>query len=159
MMPFIDLSFAPSFQLISRVRGFVREFYGETLNDDDLVSRLEVATHEMLENAVKGSSDDLARIRIELLDAQPSKLVIRTWNRASASDLEEVSKRIRALNSADDPLAHYQTLMESSAGRSDGSGLGLGRVRAEAEMEVSHSVDGDTLCITAEMTVEKPSGR
>jgi hypothetical protein len=43
--------------------------------------------------------------------------------------------------------------METSATRTEGSGLGLGRVRAEAEMSITHTIEGDTICITAEALI------
>jgi len=152
-LPFMDLSFAPSLLLVSRVRAFVRDFYGEMIGDEDVISRLEMATHEMLENAVKGSLDDRARVRIELHEAPRRSLTVQTWNRARPKDLEEVAVRLQKIGAAPDPIEHYQALMEDTSTRLDGSGLGLGRVRAEAEMILSHTIEGDVISIMATMAL------
>ena len=46
------------------VRRFVGEFYERVLGDADITSRLVVATHELLENAVRYSVDGQSGIRL-----------------------------------------------------------------------------------------------
>ncbi len=77
---FLDVSFAPSMTLIPRMRGFVGEFYASIIDDQDLVARLEMAAHELLETAAKGSVEETARLRIELTGTELRKLLTRTWN-------------------------------------------------------------------------------
>ena len=50
--PYFHLVFRPNIKLVSTVRRFTGEFYRRVLVDQDLASRLALATHEMLENAV-----------------------------------------------------------------------------------------------------------
>lgn len=69
----VELTFAPSLELIPVVRRFVSAFYEELLSHADAASRLALATHELLENTVKrrharrqdGSGLGLARIAAE----------------------------------------------------------------------------------------------
>ena len=64
---YLELSFAPNAKLVSMVRRFVMQFYREMLSDD-AASRTGLATHELLENAVKFSTDQATRLRVEIVD-------------------------------------------------------------------------------------------
>jgi hypothetical protein len=156
---FLDLTFAPSLRLVSIVRRFAGAFYGEMLDDPDVVARLEIATHEILENAVKAWTDGLTRIRIDLLPDGGGKLQLRTWNRANPRDLEILKERMAEIEAAADPFAYYKALMVRSATRKEGSGLGLGRVLAEAEMTVRHEIEEGQVCVIAEAPVSLPAER
>ena len=50
--PYFHLVFRPNIKLVSTVRRFTGEFYRRVLVDQELASRLALATHEMLENAM-----------------------------------------------------------------------------------------------------------
>ena len=148
--PFVDLSFSPSLALVSLVRQFASDFYSEQLGEGDAVERIALATHEVLENAVKYSVDGLTRIRIEWHPPPEGRVLLRTWNRPRPEHFEVVVRNIAKLQEASDPLAYYLELMKKTSTQPVGSGLGLGRVRAEAEMTVKCSVEGDWLCVSAE---------
>jgi hypothetical protein len=149
-----ELNFRPSFELISIVRRFVSDFYKNMLNDADAVSRVALATHELLENAVKYSIDGGTLLSINLERSGPTSVVtIRLSNRASPENIEAIDAIFEEMKSQPDPFAHYQMAMERSAKLKEGSGLGLIRVRAEGEMTMSHTVNDDTVCIFAQTHV------
>lgn len=145
----VELSFRPNVELISVVRRFVSDFYARFFEDADATSRVALATHELLENAVRYSKDGETRIRIEVQNQTlPSQVAIRTWNRAADNHIESVKKLFDEMRAATDPFGHYQQLMRRTAKIAEGSGLGLARVRAEAEMELTYEyVDG---CLSVE---------
>ena len=148
---FIEISFAPSLNLVSKVREFAAEVYDEMLHDAEIVSRLEIASHELLENAVKHAGDRPTRMRIECRsEAQGPHLVIQTWNEVTEHDYEELTGLIQTMNASSNPDAYYQTLMQRAAYRTSGSGLGLGRIWAEARMAIRCSREGSQVCVTAE---------
>jgi hypothetical protein len=145
-----ELSFSPNVELISVVRQFVQTFYERILKDEDFTSRLGVAAHELLENAVKFSCDGVTHIRVDVQqDAQGYVVTITTRNRADPQHLETLKQLMDELVSAQDPLAYYQLLMRRSAKRLTGSGLGLGRIRAEAEMQLAYSIEGNVVHLQA----------
>ena len=53
-----DMSFAPTTRIVSVVRRFVLSLYERILADNVMSSQLALATHELLENAVKYNIDD-----------------------------------------------------------------------------------------------------
>lgn len=145
-----ELCFSPDATSIPLVRRFVLDFYAQVLRDAELASRLCMAAHELLENAVSYSTDGRPRLVIDVQHAEGAfDVVISTENRAGATDVEVLQRRLEALAAAPDPAAHYYALMRESARRKTGSGLGLGRVRAEADMELSCQVEEGTVRVYA----------
>ena len=146
METYFQLVFRPNLKLVSTVRRFTGEFYRRVLVDQELASRLALATHEMLENAVAYSNDDETSIRIEV---EGEYLVVRTWNRAEPKQIEALRASIERVMDAPDPDAYYQQQMMVAAKRTDGSGLGLARIRNEAEMQISCIIEKDKACVRA----------
>jgi anti-sigma regulatory factor (Ser/Thr protein kinase) len=154
----VELSFRPNVELISVVRRFVAEFHARMFSDPDTTSRIALASHELLENAIRYSLDGETRIRIEVLRESPmSHVKIRTWNRATPEHLNEVRKLFGEMRENDDPFHHYQALMRRTARIVGGSGLGLARVRAEGEMQLAFSEEKGVLVVTAVTTANLSS--
>jgi anti-sigma regulatory factor (Ser/Thr protein kinase) len=148
---YFELSFSPNVKLVSTVRRFVSDFYAEQVNSDETISQLAVATHELLENAVRYSLDGNTTIRIGIKRFPHTlRVAIDTRNRASSDSIAIMRGVIDELAAAPDPDAHYLVLMRRSAKRVDGSGLGFGRVRAETGMSVSYEVDDDAVHVHAQ---------
>jgi hypothetical protein len=149
---YFELNFRPNVALVSVVRRFVSEFYERLLGDPDGTSRVALATHELLENAVKYSIDGETTIRIEVaLPSEVRRTVrIRLTNRAEARHVAELEEILDGARQAGDADAFYQTVIARSAKRRDRSGLGLARICAEGEMEMSYQVlEGDRVVIDA----------
>jgi hypothetical protein len=131
----------------------VSDFYDRTLGDPDATSRVALATHELLENAVKYSRDGRAKVRIEVSgEGERVWVRIRTRNRASTEDAAHIRRTIEEMTSMDANV-YYLNLMRQNASRSDGSGLGLARIHAEAEMAMSVVCKKGTITVSAETEV------
>lgn len=155
-MTAFQLQFQPSAGLIQVVRRFVSDFYDRVLRDADAVSRVALATHELLENAVKYAIDGATALSIRVepgTDVVATRVSICLSNRASPEHLAALRSLFEEMNRYADPFEHYQAAMERSAKSTTGSGLGLARVRTEGEMSMSYTVEGDTVSITAEARV------
>ncbi|HSY20719.1 MAG TPA: ATP-binding protein [Polyangiaceae bacterium] len=147
----MTFEFRPDVDLITRAREFVAAFYERVLDDPDAVSRIALATHELLENVFKYSVDGRSTFAIEVgVDGDSFMLRIRVKNRATPERAHEVLRVIREIGELGDPLEMYQTFVRRCAKARDGSGLGLARIVAEAEMRVYGEVDGDEVTIVAE---------
>ena len=155
----VELNFRPNVQLVSVVRRFVSEFYQRSLGDPDGSSRVALATHELLENAVKYSKDGETTIRIEVAaSGSPRTVTILLRNRAEDSHIAAIREIVDGVAAAKDAFAYYQQLLLAKAKRREGSGLGLARICAEGEMAITLTVQNeDTVELLATTYVAEAS--
>jgi two-component sensor histidine kinase len=152
----LEIEFAPHLGLVAQVRQFVSTFYVQCLGDPEASSRIAVAAHELLENAVKYASHHLARIRIVVERGEDGArtVTIETRNHAKPEDLLTARAALDELATSTDAMSCYLKLLDRSAKRAVGSGLGLGRVRAEADMTLSYEIQQDELTIRAQARLD-----
>lgn len=148
---YFELNFKPNVALVSVVRRFVSEFYARFLSDPDGTSRVALATHELLENAVKYSKDGETTLRIDVdTNATPKTVRIKLRNRAEPQHIAAIRAILDGIRAAPDAFTFYQQLIARQAKTREGSGLGLARICAEGEMAVTCEVlEGDTTVIEA----------
>ena len=132
------------------VRRFIERLHRRVVENVDDMSRVLMAAHELLENAIKFSSDNTATLQIAV--SSGTDVRITTRNRARAKDLEDLGRIAQELGSCD-PMMFYLGRMYS-APMAQG-GLGLGRVAAEGEMQMSLEVQGDTVEVNALLTLSR----
>lgn len=148
-----ELEFTPNIRLVPIVRRFVSDFYGEVFDDAEVVSRLALATHELMENAVRHNSGGEARLVVELRDVEGEKRIsVRISNPAWPEAIERLARLMDAMGQAPDPMQFYLQLMGQTARQEEGSGLGLTRILVEGGMQLSHIVQGQRVEITASTT-------
>ena len=151
---YFELNFRPNVALVSVVRRFVTEFYQRFLSDPDGTSRVALATHELLENAVSYSKDGETTIRIEVDHLKTPKVVkIRLRNRAEPENIVAIREILDGVAKAPDATAFYQQLIVRKSKHKQGSGLGLARICAEGEMVLTYEVDGDIATIEATTSI------
>jgi hypothetical protein len=145
---YVDLRFAPHWDLIDPAREFLRRFFSVTLHDDEAGDQLCLAAHELMENAIKYSPNDEANVRVEVDGDGTIRITVE--NQVTSEQLARLRDEVRELNAAPDPLAHYRLRMEEASERSDGkSGLGLARIRCEAGMTIACKATADRVRVTA----------
>jgi len=129
-----ELSFSPNEQLETLVRRFVTSFYDQLLDDPEVTARVAIATHELLENAVRYSSDGRTRIRVGVHreNATSFTVTIDTSNHTTEEHLRRLAGR---------------------------AGVGHGRIRAEAGMTLTHRVEGDHVHLQAHARFEGTAGQ
>lgn len=114
--PSFELTFRPSIDLIAIVRRFVADFYLKVTSDDDAASRLALATHELLENAAKYSTDGAADLEVRV-DPREGTVHVRMCNLAAPAQVERLRvcfEEIRAAASAADLYAEILRRAPSS---------------------------------------------
>ena len=154
---YVELSFAPSWDLISDVRRFVSVFYQRMLDESDAASRVALAVHELLENATKYSTDGVVQMRLEVADGEPpTTLRVSVKNRAHVQEIERLQQQFALMEAGGEPMAYYQQLMRTRAAERDRAGLGLARIQAEAEMRLRYEVQQDWVSIQGVTGVTGP---
>lgn len=149
----VELACEPDLAQVSSVREFVESYYKTIIHDGDVICRMAVAAHELLENAAKYSTGGLSRLQIEIRGgANPRLLSVSVSNYADPARIDELKLAIAELGSTADAAETYQNYMSRATLRKDGSGLGLARIRAEAEMTLVLEFQGDQVCVKAVAT-------
>lgn len=147
---YLELSFRPTVDLISSTRRFVCAYYEPLLADADLLSRIGLATHEMLENVLKYAPGGHVLTRVRLVgDGAGQKLSIEMTSAITTERRAGLEDIFAEMASTGDAAAYYQRSLHRARHRRYGSGLGLARVWAEAEMALTVDFLGDTVTIVA----------
>ena len=146
----LTLSFQPLAEQIAGLRGVVSDLCQPHLTAAEL-SRVLLATHELLENIVKYSTGEHAEFHCRVTATGAGFQVrLRTKNRTHPDRMADAQRRLDAIAAAGDAVAHYDELIRAAAGRRDGSGLGLARIPAESDMPLRYATEQDWLILTAE---------
>ena len=150
---FFELSFTPDVRLVTVIRRFVTEFYQRFLDNPDATSRVALATHELLENAMKYSKDGHTTIRIEVRGTTEKTVHLMLRNRAHAKDIVAIREVLDGVASASDAADFYYQLIARKAREKSASGLGLARICAEGEMKITYRVEDVDLATLEATTV------
>lgn len=143
--PMFELTCMVTLEEVPEIRRLVERVHRRFLPNRDDISRVAMATHELLENAIKFSTDGMATIRIEV--PSNGEVLITTRNRANTNDLAGLRKLTTELQTAPDPMLFYISLMQRAPEAR--GGLGIGRVAAEGEMQIALELHGDVVEISA----------
>jgi hypothetical protein len=152
----LEITLSVDLRAVPHVRRFVGSWFNGVLRDEETTWRAELATHELLENALKCTIASTATLAISIIDdADYRRLIVSTRNYSSLADLIVLQRDIAGIRAAADAFEHYQSLMRDTASRTDGSGLGLARVRAEAEMELDTYSANGMVTVVAHTTLRR----
>src|SRR5690606_25399028 len=105
LRPGIELRFPPKRAFVTRIATMVRQFCRELIGEGDALSRVNMATHELVENVVKYSAGGLCELRVELrLDGPTPVVSIETANDVGGDALEALEQLLVAVQQAPDPV-------------------------------------------------------
>lgn len=146
----LEISFAPDLEQVSVIRRFVEDYYQPVLEDPDLLGRLTVAVHELLDNAARYSADGECQLRIGIApDGDRHVLSVTVRSTAASVHLDDLKSMVHGLGDVGDPLEAYRRQLEIVSGRTGISALGLARIRGEAEMTLALDFEGRRVCVQA----------
>ncbi len=148
-----QLEVSMSVQHLTAVRRFVADLTDSVVHDSEVAARMALATHELLENAVKYSCDPKRLVTLQLRAESARQVHVTVRNVSTAALVAPLQELLDKLNAAADPVANYQLLIDQSLKQDSGSGLGLARIRAEADMRLSCEFHGDLLSVSAQATL------
>lgn len=147
---YFELQLRPTVGIITAVRHSVSKIFERVLADPDASARLALATHELLENALRHSTNGETQLHIGV-DAPKSEVWIETRNKADAAQIEKLQKRASRIANRD-PDTVYLEAMNEAALSAEVGGLGLVRIRAEGGMNLDVRAEGDMVHVIAKTT-------
>lgn len=151
----LDIRLVARMDQVSVVRTFLEQFLGSSSPDPDLLARVTVAAHELLENAAKYSSQPGARLRTGI-EKRHGRWCgwVEVANQGAPEHVDDLRMTVQELEDPATAVEMYQIDMLCSALKGDASGLGLARIRAELEMDLSLRLEGETVWVTATASTE-----
>lgn len=153
--PALDIRLVARMDQVSVVRTFLEQYLCSSSPDPDLLARVTVAAHELLENAAKYSSAPGARLRTGIEQRAGSWYGwVEVANQGAPGHVDDLRTTVQELEDPATAVDIYQGDMLCLALKGDASGLGLARIRAELDMELSMRLEGETVCVTASATME-----
>jgi two-component sensor histidine kinase len=138
---------------LTTVRRLVVDLAQPIVGKNDVAARLALATHELLENAVKYAADPRRLITLQLLADAGRTISITVINASNPELYESLQARLDQLNAATDVQQNYHRMISHSMQQESGSGLGLARIYAEAGMSLHCELKGDRLFVRAEAEI------
>lgn len=133
----------PRWELIAELRRLVTRALERLEIDADHAYSASLATHELLENAVKYGQGE---VRIVLDSDEKSVKRVAVENHTTQAQIVKLKRAVGELVAAGDPMRAYTAAMHARAG---GGGLGLARVAAEGQMELECKTRSNHVAITA----------
>jgi hypothetical protein len=152
------LQFRPTLDLLTPTRSFVTELLKSRSVEEDVVHRVVVTIHELLENVMKYSVDGVAHVSADVAAERHDNLVLclRVSNECAPARLSNLRGEFERMKRGEDPVAYYTALMLKNAGRGSLSGVGLARIWAEAQMDLDCEIAGSTATIVAQTSIALP---
>jgi hypothetical protein len=142
------LQIQPRSRMVSIVRRFVEETFEKMVGDTDVVSRVSLAVHELLENAAKYAIGDRTDLSVHF-ESDGAGANIKLTNQTTPERLARLRTFVAEIQASDDPLTLYESMMRRTLGVDGESGLGLVRIRAEGELDLSLEVEGTMVTVVA----------
>jgi hypothetical protein len=160
----LDLTFG-SEDVVTPTRRFVLDTLDEALADHETASLMAVASHELVENAVRYATTLQAQVRLKVERPREGVFVSLTVsNLASAEHIERLRRLFVEFDAQLDPLEYYFGAVRDSAQAPDTAsvGLGLPRLRAEGDVALKLAVHGDRVELSAaawrRYAADRPAG-
>jgi hypothetical protein len=147
----IDLTLLPRWELISELRRCVSRCLERLKIDEAHAFGASLATHELLENAVKYGRGDV-RVRIVLSDDERVLKRVAVENATTQAHIVSLKRTVGELSGSHDPMLWYTELMGQVSAQAPTprlGGLGLARIAAEGAMAVSCTVRNNRVAVSA----------
>jgi hypothetical protein len=107
-------------QYLTSVRRFIADLTESVVHNSELASRLAMATHELLENAVKYTLDPTRLVTLQLWAKAERSVHVTVVNVSNETLVAPLRELLQKLNEAPDPVAYYQDLIASSLAHESG---------------------------------------
>ncbi len=125
---------SPPWVFIDEIRRFVESFCACACPQADREAHLALAVHELMQNAVSGSSEHTVELTLEV-DSAKDRVSVKVANACTAAQAKVLRARVDQMYREPDALKHYLEAMRQTP-RDKRGGLGLARVRFESQLDL-----------------------
>lgn len=147
--PLVYMRFRPAWTYIDGIREFGRFFCERTFEKGEVAERATMVLQEMLENAVKYSTEGPDELEVAL-DREGSFLQIEITSTPEPEHKAALEREIALLYERPAEEAYQAAFERAAADASGGSRLGLARIRFEGRLDLSVThLDRGRLTVTA----------
>lgn len=150
----VELWFQPRWTYISCVRKFLSGFFLIGLADKERAEQISMAASELLENAVKYSSESSNHLSVRV-SRRANEIDLVVENPADPQQINVLRREFAIVNAAD-PERIYLKRMEEAASTGGQSRLGLIRIRYDAGARLELDAGENEVAIHAFFPVEEP---
>lgn len=141
----VFMRFRPMWAYITGTREFCRFFCATTFDQPDVAERVQLVIQELLENAVKYSSDSATcDVELAITELGSKEIEIAVSNFGSPNALVKLSAELARIALLS-PEEAYVSAVQRAATLPDGSSaeMGLARVRFEGRVDIESSQTTD----------------
>ena len=150
---YVELRFGPRWTYISSVRKFLASFFLIGLSDKERAEQISMAASELLENAIKYSSEESSHLKIEVTRCG-GEIDVAVENPAEPQQINVLRREFALINSADPEEAYLKRMEEAARGVGQ-SRLGLIRIRYEAGAQLRLETGDRVVTVHAIFSIEE----
>jgi hypothetical protein len=148
----LDIELTDHWDLVEPTGELIRRAAIVALGEGPATDQVSIASRELLENTVKYSQGDEARITLDISEQDRSVCIV-VENRPDPAHIDTLKREIAHLSQLETGaiLKHYVGKMAIAAKAEVGkSGLGLARIRHECGMDLTLEIVGKRVRIIAQ---------
>lgn len=152
-----EITFSPKWwSYVSSTRIMVSSFCNVALANEDIADKIAMTAQELLENAVKYSSNPEQNVALRFTIHDEERISLEVSNQASPESIATLKAQHSEVCEGDPLMAYLQKMQRIAMDpNGEASQLGLARIRYETGNELMLRVEGDTVTMRVEFCVTK----
>jgi len=152
----MQIRFTADERCLRHVRLSIVSFLMVMAEDRDLASRVAMTAAELVENAVKYTSQNPIRFNLTATsEPEAWEVKVETRNAASPEQMAELKRVFETVSKGEGLDAYMTALREVPDKREGQSQLGLARIRYEGQMQLGCTLEGDNVVMSAHTRVTR----
>ncbi|HEY9857401.1 MAG TPA: hypothetical protein V6D05_16780 [Stenomitos sp.] len=152
-----EITFSPKWwNYVVSTRIMVSSFCNVALGNEDIADKITMTAQELLENAVKYTSDQEQDVAVRFTVHEGESITLEVTNTASAESIETLQAQHAEISDGDPLMAYLQKMQRIAMNPgTELSQLGLARIRYETGNDLQLRVDGNRVTMRVVFDITK----